>query len=380
MTGPRCGRRVRARARARVPAFVGWSLLCALLLATSCVTSTSSARSASEQSASEQSDSPSSAPTRSNGENSDSDTPGDEVKTSSNDGYSLSIDVDGPEPRLPVTVQSADGTTAVVKDISRIVVLRGAIAEVVYSLGLGDNVVGRDVSTTFTEADDVPLVTHGHDMSAESVMSLKPSVVLADTDSGPPEAIAQIRSIGVPVIAFDPVTSVETIHGHMTEIASALGLATEGAALAERTMRSIEEVADRASSSGEHPHVAFLYLRGTAGVYLLGGPGSGADSMIAAAGGTDVGTEMGLTKPFTPLTSEALVLAAPDILLLTTTGLESVGGIDGLLATPGIAQTPAGAARRIVTLEDGLLFSFGTRTPTVVRNLASKFAAEAGRG
>lgn len=371
MTGPRWGR----WARARVPAFVGWSLLCALLLTTGCVTSTSSARSASDQS-----DSPSSAPTRSYGENSDSGTPGDEVKTSSNDGYSLSIDVDRPEPRLPVTVQSADGTTAVVKDVSRIVVLRGAIAEVVYSLGLGDNVVGRDVSTTFTEADDVPLVTHGHDMSAESVMSLKPSVVLADTDSGPPEAIAQLRSVGVPVVTFDPVTSVEAIHGHMTEVASALGLDIEGAALAERTTKRIEEVAVRVPASGEHPHVAFLYLRGTAGVYLLGGPGSGADSMIAAAGGTDVGTEMGLTKPFTPLTSEALVLAAPDVLLLTTTGLESVGGIDGLLATPGIAQTPAGAARRIVTLEDGLLFSFGTRTPTVVRNLASNFAAKAGRG
>ncbi|MGB3410432.1 MAG: ABC transporter substrate-binding protein [Microthrixaceae bacterium] len=361
--------------RARLPALVDWPMLCALLLcmvllATSCVTTTSSARSAPERSDS----------TRSDGENPASDAAGDKAETSAKAGYSLSIDADKPEPRLPVTFQSADGTTAEVTDVSRIVVLRGAIAEVVYSLGLGDNVVGRDVSTTFAEAEGVPLVTHGHDMSAESVMSLKPSVVLADTDSGPPEAINQLRSIGVPVVTFDPVTSVEAIHGHMTEVASALGLATEGAALAERTMKSIADVADRVPSSGEHPHVAFLYLRGTAGVYLLGGPGSGADSMIAAAGGIDVGTEMGLTKPFTPLTSEALVLAAPDVLLLTTTGLESVGGIEGLLATPGIAQTPAGAARRIVTLEDGLLFSFGTRTPAVVADLATKFAAEAGRG
>ena len=98
-------------------------------------------------------------------------------------------------------------------------------------------------------------------------------------------------------------------------------------------------------------------------MYLIAGPGSGADSMIDAAGGIDAGTAMGLDRPFTPITSEALVEAAPDVFLLTTTGLESVGGIDGLLEIPGIAQTPAGRDRRIVTVEDGLLYSFGSRTP-----------------
>ena len=104
-------------------------------------------------------------------------------------------------------------------------------------------------------------------------------------------------------------------------------------------------------------------MRGQAGVYLIAGPGSGADSMIEAAGGIDAGTAIGLDHPFTPFTSESLVEAAPDVILMTTTGLESVGGIDGLLDIPGIAQTPAGEQRRIVTVEDGLLYSFGPRTP-----------------
>lgn len=348
---------------ARVPASarirLGVCVLSGVLLLSGCVTTTST----SEELKAEK-DSPPAEDSR-NEQASDTD-------------YSLSIGVGKPEPQLPVTVQSADGATVEVGDISRIVVLRGAIAEVVYSLGLGDNVVGRDVSTTFSEAEDVPLVTHGHDLSAESVMSLKPSIVLADTDSGPPEALAQLRAVGVPVVTFKPVTSIEGIQKHMTEVAAALGVTSEGEALAKRTMRGIDEIADQVVSSTKPPRVAFLYLRGTAGVYLLGGPGSGADSMIEAAGGIDVGTTIGLKKPFTPLTSEALVVAAPDVLLLTTTGLESVGGIDGLLATPGVAQTPAGAARRVVTMEDGLLYSFGARTPAVVRTLATKFAADGG--
>src|SRR5690606_34989862 len=118
--------------------------------------------------------------------------------------------------------------------------------------------------------------------------------------------------------------------------------------------------------------VAFLYLRGQAAVYLLGGPGAGTDSIIEAIGGEDAGTALGLREPFTPITSEALAEAAPDVLLLTTTGLESVGGIDGLLEIPGIAQTPAGRDRRVITLEDGLLFSFGSRTPEALRDLAAQ--------
>jgi len=121
--------------------------------------------------------------------------------------------------------------------------------------------------------------------------------------------------------------------------------------------------------------VAFLYLRGQAGVYLLGGRGSGADSMIAAAGATDAGTAIGLDRPFTPITSEALVDAAPDVILMTTTGLESVGGIDGLLQIPGIAETPAGRDRRIVTEEDGLLYSFGPRTPQALTDLIAELYA-----
>ena len=113
-------------------------------------------------------------------------------------------------------------------------------------------------------------------------------------------------------------------------------------------------------------------MRGQAGVYLLAGPRSGADSMIAAAGGIDAGTAMGLPSPFTPITSEALAEAAPDVILMMSTGLESVGGIDGLVKIPGIAQTPAGKNRRVVTMEDTLLYSFGPRTPDAISQLSKE--------
>lgn len=282
------------------------------------------------------------------------------------------------KPQLPVTVTGSDGVKVTVTDASRIVTLRSSISEAVYSLGLGGSVVGRDVSTTFDEAADVPIVTDGHEIAVEALLSLDPTLVLVDTDTGPPERIKQLRDIGVPVVVFEPVVKIEDIGEHLRLVAQAVGLPERGDELAEKVDGQLA-AATQGLVEADQPRVAFLYLRGNAGVYLLGGPGSGADSMIEAAGGIDVGTDMKLSRAFTPLTAEALVTAAPDVLLLTTTGLESVGGIDGLIATPGVAQTPAGRTRTVITIDDGLLYSFGVRTPKAIEVLAKQFAEAAAK-
>lgn len=274
-------------------------------------------------------------------------------------------------PTLPVQLDGADGRSVTVTDVDRIIALNGNIAELVFSLGLGDRVVGRDVSTTFDEAAALPLVTRAHDVSAESVLSLRPTVVLADTETGPPEALEQIRNVGVAVVVFGAPTSIDDISDRIRSVAEALGVPRTGDDLARSTEAQIDRAAARVDDTGRQERIAFLYMRGQAGVYLLGGKGSGMDSMIDALGAVDAGTEIGLDRAFTPITSEALVRAAPDVILMTTTGLESVGGLDGLVAIPGIAQTPAGRDRRVVTVEDGLLYSFGTRTPEALDQIAA---------
>ncbi|NHC45150.1 heme/hemin ABC transporter substrate-binding protein [Motilibacter aurantiacus] len=279
-----------------------------------------------------------------------------------------------PTPELPVTVASADGREVTVEDASRIIPLTGSIAEVVFSLGLGDNVVGRDIATTFQEAEGLPVVTHAHDVSAEGVLALKPTVLLADTDTGPSEALDQLRASGVPVVVLDTATGLDDVLPRITAVAEALGVPTAGAELAARTTAEIEAAQAKVSAGVPKPRVAFLYLRGTAGVYLLGGKGSGADSLITAAGGEDAGTALGLDA-FTPITTEALVAARPDVILVMSKGLDSVGGVDGMVRIAGIAQTPAGRDRRVVSVEDGVLLSFGPRTAQVIGDLVEQLHA-----
>lgn len=281
-----------------------------------------------------------------------------------------------PSPSLPVTVTSTDGRTVEVTDVSRIVAvnLSGTLAEIVFSLGLGDNVVGRDIATSFEQAEDVPVVTKAHDLTAEGVLALDPTVVLADKSIGPPEALSQLRAAGVPVVLVPEAWSLQEVYPRIAAVAAALGVPDAGRALVERTREQIESAVDAMPVREQPLRIAFLYLRGQAGVYLMGGRGSGADSMIEAIGAVDAGSDIGLEN-FRPLTSEGLILAAPDVLVLMDGGLQSVGGPDGLLEVAGVAQTPAGQARRFVAMDDGALLSFGPRTGAVVAELARRVEA-----
>lgn len=281
-----------------------------------------------------------------------------------------------PLPALPATVASADGTRVTVTEATRVIPLTGSLNEIVQTLGLGAQVVARDITATFEQAEDLPVVTRGHDVSAESVLSLRPTLVLAETTSGPAEAIRQIRDAGIPLLVVAPAKSLEDVAKRIDTVAAALGVKDAGAELNRRTADRIatarKGLPAPAPASGKKPRVAFLYLRGTASVYLMGGSDSGAASLLDAAGAVDTGTESGLGKDFTPITSEALAAAAPDAILVMSKGLESVGGVDGLVKIPGVAQTPAGMDRKVISIDDGVLLNYGPRTDQVLTSLITQ--------
>ena len=101
---------------------------------------------------------------------------------------------------------------------------------------------------------------------------------------------------------------------------------------------------------------------------MIGGRNTRADTMIRAAGGIDTGSALGIDG-YRPITAESLVVARPEVIVVPTAGLASVGGIDGLLRIPGVAQTPAGRNRRMLAYDDALLLGLGPRTGSALRRL-----------
>lgn len=285
-----------------------------------------------------------------------------------------------PHPKLPVTAPSADGHKVTVERADRIVPLSGSLSEIVFTLGLGTRVVARDITATFDQAKKLPVVTRNHDVSAESVLSLKPDLVLAEATTGPDEAMRQIRDAGVPVVVVPPARGLDDVGTRIRAVAETLGVPSAGRELTQRSEDRIAAVRKDIPREKKKPRVAFLYLRGSASVYLIGGKESGATSLLEAAGATDAGAASGLTKDFTAITSEALAKAAPDAILVMSKGLESVGGIDGLVKIPGVAETPAGVDRRVVSVEDGVLLNYGPRTDQVLRSIVEQLYGTSAKG
>lgn len=286
------------------------------------------------------------------------------------------------EPQLPVTVASRDRgveTDITVTDASRVLAisLTGTLAELVDAYGLGDRLVGRDVSTRIEGLEDLPVVTRdGHSIDAEAVLALSPSVILTDGTIGPVDVLLQLRDAGIPVVMVDRPIDAESTYETARQVAAALGVAPLAEQLVPQLRDAIAqkeaEIADALVPEDEslRPRVAFLYVRGTAGIFYLFGEGSGIDSLIRSVGAVDVAAEIGW-KGEKPMTDEALIAIDPDIIIVMTKGLESAGGVDGLLAAqPSIALTTAGENRRIIDVDDSLLFAGGTRLPDVLDGLA----------
>lgn len=284
---------------------------------------------------------------------------------------------ESPSPDLPVTVTDAQGTEVTVTDVSRILPLdlTGTSSRVVYQLGLGDNIIGRDISSGFDELADVPLVTqNAHQLNGEAILELNPSVIITDTSLGPWDVILQMRDAGIPVVVIDSKRSLENVDDLILEISEAVGLPAEGQQLAEQTEAEIAEVLEQideiAPADGEKLRMVFLYVRGQSGVYYMFGTDSGADSLISALGGVDVASEIGWSG-MRPVTDEGIIEAQPDLILMMTKGLDSVGGVDGLFEhLPALALTPAGEHRRIVDMSDTEILSFGPTSAGILEALA----------
>jgi iron complex transport system substrate-binding protein len=261
-------------------------------------------------------------------------------------------------------VRSISLTTDTVLTASRVVVLANGVAEIIQSLNAQSIIVGRDISSTEDSLADIPIVTSGHQVLPEKVISLKPDLVLIDASTGPKAAIATIKAAGITVVETPESWSLEDLPIKVRAVGAAIGAQAQAELLIQELNSSL-----KVSTVKSSPRVAFLYLRGTSSIYLIGGQGSGADSLLKAIGAVDVGAQS-LARPYNTLTAESLAALNPDVILVMSKGLESVGGVQGLLKLPGVAQTKAGKNSAVIDVDDSLLLSFGPRTPSLVEALA----------
>jgi iron complex transport system substrate-binding protein len=257
----------------------------------------------------------------------------------------------------------------------RVVAVGGALTETVYALGAQAELVGVDTTSLYpAEATRLPSVGYARALSAEGLLSLKPTLVLASGEAGPPVVLQQLQAAGVPLVTLDAGHRAEQVLARTRRVAELLGREAAGQALVAQLQQAWQAAQARVATlagppgAGAAPRVLFV-LSHAMNQVRIGGRDTAADAMIRYAGARNALAEV---QGFKPLTPEAAIAAAPDVILATEQGLTAAGGVDGLLAAPGLAATPAGRARRVVALEALFMLGFGPRLPQAVVQLAEQ--------
>lgn len=252
----------------------------------------------------------------------------------------------------------------------RIVSLNGAVTEIISDLGHEKELVGRDITSTYPEwvKDSVKDLGHVRSISIESVLALNPTLILASDKDLPPAIDEKLKSSGIKFKVFHQDFSVDGTKQLIGEVAQFIGDDS-----AQNLQTKIDSELSKVRTFSTKPKVLFIYARG-AGTMMVAGANTPMESMISLAGGENAA--VGITD-FKPLTPEALVNSNPDVILLFDSGLQSLGGIDGLLKVPGVAQTAAGKNKAVITMDGGLLADFGPRlgeAAVTLNSLLAKYA------
>ncbi len=263
--------------------------------------------------------------------------------------------------------QLAFGNEAGKKTARRIVSVGGGLTEIIYALGAEKELVGVDTTSLYPQAaTKLPSVGYARALSSEGILALSPTLVLATEDAGPPAVLRQVGTAGVPVSILSANDKFEGVVERIQHVGSLIERSTQASQLESQLrqdwQRARAPILARKTSA---LRVLFILSHSPAQI-MVGGRKTSADAMIAYAGARNAVDGFDGFKPLTP---EAVIAAQPDIVLFTEQGMGVVGGVDGALKLPGLAQTPAGQKRRIVALEAMFMLGFGPRLPQALSAL-----------
>jgi iron complex transport system substrate-binding protein len=244
----------------------------------------------------------------------------------------------------------------------RVVSLSPSTTEALAAIGAGDALVGRSRYCDYPpDVLTVPEVGGFVDPNFEAIVALRPDLVTGAR--GPAGAQMADRLGGLGIGTYFPETeSLSAIDAMIL----GLGARTQHEASAERVVLEVHarEAAVRSAASAL-PKARTLLVFGIVPI-VVAGPGSFADEMLAAAGGTNVVTEGG---SYPTLGMERVLALAPDV-LVDASMQESRGSERITNESPGWRELRAVKTGRVISLRDEAVLRPGPRVGEGILALA----------
>ncbi|MEJ1241523.1 ABC transporter substrate-binding protein [Chryseolinea sp. T2] len=247
----------------------------------------------------------------------------------------------------------------------RIITAGSALTETVCALGNCDQIIASDRTSLYPSSiQKLPSIGYRTGISAEGIISLKPTMVIAEKEYVDDAVLSQLRATQIKLVIVDRKQNWEDTKKFIRQIATALHKGEEGEKLITTNESQLAESANLLKKTSSTPKVLCVYNRGTSTVSTAGKDTFG--DITQYIGATNAfGGEQG----YKPLNTEALIASNPDYLLLLSSGYESIGGLDGVLKIPGVAQTTAGKKRQVIAIDALRLTNFGPRFGETVKEL-----------
>ncbi len=244
-------------------------------------------------------------------------------------------------------------------DSVRIVCVSKQLTEMIFALGMGDKIVGTDLTSNYPpeQTGKLPKVGYHRLLSAEGIISLHPTIVVHDSNNAPKSALDQVRKAGIPVEYFPEAKDVDQAKQVLRDLGKAFGVEHRADSLChylDSTMALALSI-----HHDTHPRVVVIHFGMVGMSYLIITKKNLASKMIEWAGGInpiDPGRGMAQLSP------ELVAEAKPDIILVTDYGFDHAGGIEGVKKLPGVALTPAAQNNRIYRIAEHDIVYFGPRT------------------
>ena len=255
----------------------------------------------------------------------------------------------------------------------RLVTVGGALPEIVYALGAESQLVGVDTTSLYPPAArSLPQVGYMRALSAEGVLALKPSLVVATTAAGPATTLDQLRAAGIETVVLPDRYDYDSVIAKVEALGRITGKERQAAEMIARGRADMDKLRAGLAGTRTRPRVLFLLGMGN-GAPQAAGQNTAADGIIQLAGG--VNAVEGYTG-YRPLTPEAVIASRADYIVVTQQTVDQLGSLDAILDQPSLRQTPAGRAGKILAFDTMLLLGFGPRTPQAARQLAAALHPE----
>lgn len=269
------------------------------------------------------------------------------------------------------TFTGSDGVEVRVRpaDLNRIVTVGSAITETVFALGAGSQVIATDQSSTYpADVFRLTRVPYTRSLTAEGILSVSPGIILATHHAGPEPVVRQLRGAGVPFLTIASDETVEAALGRVRQLGLILGREAQAGTIIAAMEADLARAERQRGRISSRPKVLFIHAQG-AGSVRGAGARTAANTMIELAGGVNALTGF---DGYRPLSSEAIIAADPDVILLMGMSLESLGGESGLMGVPGVRHSKAARQNRIIAMEGHYLLGFGPRMGQAVLDLMSR--------